>query len=152
MSTLSPVEATAAITAHHAELHAGLRDRVAALEADARRSPSVAAGRTAVVGYLDTEILPHARAEEDTLYRAGDAGPAAPLVDAMRAEHRDLAARVERLRSVADPIEAVAGAAAILALFESHLAKENDRLIPALLAQPGVSLGELLSGMHELVG
>jgi hypothetical protein len=104
------------------------------------------------VAYLDTEIVPHAAAEERTLYPAADAGPAALLVDAMRAEHRDLMGRVTQLRSAPDPIAAVAGASAIAALFASHLAKENDRLIPALLAMPDVSLGDLLAGMHELVG
>lgn len=43
-------------------------------------------------------------------------------------------------------------ASAVLALFESHLSKENDLLLPALLMDPNVDLGELLAGMHELVG
>jgi hypothetical protein len=33
---------------------------------------------------------------------------------------------------------------AILALFESHLSKENDLLIPVLVADPNVALGALL--------
>ena len=40
----------------------------------------------------------------------------------------------------------------MLALFESHLAKENDYLVPALVADPDVELGVLLEGMHALVG
>jgi hypothetical protein len=56
------------------------------------------------------------------------------------------------LRGTADALDAVTGASAILALFESHLSKENDLLIPALVANPDVSLADLLSGMHELVG
>jgi hypothetical protein len=59
---------------------------------------------------------------------------------------------VEDLRGAADPIAAVSDASAIAALFLSHLGKENDRLIPALLAMPDVSLVDLLAGMHELVG
>jgi hypothetical protein len=30
--------------------------------------------------------------------------------------------------------------------------KENDLLIPALVADPSVALGALLGGMHELLG
>jgi hypothetical protein len=40
----------------------------------------------------------------------------------------------------------------VLALFEAHLWKENELLVPALVADPSVDLGRLLSGMHELVG
>ncbi len=152
MPAPSPLEAAAAIKTHHAELHEGLRERVADL-LDAARHDCPCEGRgEAVVAFLDREILPHAAAEERTLYRAADRGTSALLVEAMRAEHRDLTGRVGELRSAPDSISAVSEASAILALFESHLAKENDRLIPALLSLPDVSLGELLEGMHELVG
>ena len=153
MPTPSPDDdAAAAIKTHHAELHAGLRERVIALHAAARENAPHQDARDAIVAFLETEILPHATAEEETLYRAGDVGRSALLVEAMRAEHRDLVVRVGELRRAADPIAAVAAASAILAHFESHLAKENDRLIPVLLADPQVSLGELLAGMRELVG
>lgn len=146
------LEAADAIRTHHTQLAGGLVERVAALHGAARQGVRFQGARDQVVSYLDEEIVPHALAEERTLYAAADTGPAAMLVDAMRAEHRDLLARLERLRTAADPISAVAGAAAIEALFLSHLAKENDRIVPALLAMPEVSLGELLAGMHELVG
>lgn len=32
------------------------------------------------------------------------------------------------------------------------MGKENELLIPALVADPDVSLGKLLVGMHELLG
>lgn len=152
MPTISPTDAVAAIKSHHAELHAGIRDRVAALSADVREGKAFGPAHSAVVAYLDTEIVPHAQAEEQTLYRAADSGPAAMLVDAMRGEHRDMIGRLEQLRGATDPVDAATGASAILALFESHLGKENDRLLPVLVGQPGVSLGDLLEGMHELVG
>ena len=152
MPTPAPLEAAAAIRAHHVELAGGLLDRVAALRATAREGAPFEAPRNRVVAYLDAEIVPHAAAEERTLYPAADAGPAALLVDAMRAEHRDLLGRVAELRDAPDAIAAVSDASAIAALFASHLGKENDRLIPALLAMPEVSLGDLLAGMHELVG
>ncbi len=152
MPTFTDHDAAAAIRAHHAELADGLLDRVTALRIAARRAVPYEPARDQVVAYLDAEIVPHAGAEERTLYPAADAGPAALLVEAMRAEHRDLLGRLDRLRGASDPIAAVSEASAIQALFASHLAKENDRLIPALLAMPDVALGDLLAGMHELLG
>ncbi len=152
MPIATPLEAAAAIRAHHEQLAAGLVERVEAVRAAARQGGSHAEARDRAVAYLDTEIVPHAKAEEKTLYRAADSGPAAMLVDAMRGEHVDLLGRVEDLRGAGDPVAAVSHASAIEALFMSHLGKENDRLLPALLAMPGVSLGDLLEGMHELVG
>jgi uncharacterized protein (DUF2249 family) len=38
------------------------------------------------------------------------------------------------------------------AVFDSHLTKENDLVVPLLAATPGVSLHELLGGMHQLLG
>jgi iron-sulfur cluster repair protein YtfE (RIC family) len=106
----------------------------------------------AVLDYLQNELLPHAAAEEKALYPAGDAGLTTLLVRSMRDEHENLIAHVEAFRDASDAIQAVALSSAILALFDSHLHKENDLLIPALQADPTVSLTELLGGMHELLG
>jgi hypothetical protein len=70
----------------------------------------------------------------------------------MRDEHRNLIARVEELGTADDAVSAATLAAAIRALFESHLYKENELLVPALVADPSVSISELLAGMHELIG
>lgn len=152
MSNLPDEEAAAAIRAHHVELNADLRARVATLGDAVRSRTDHARAQDAVVAYLDGELLPHAAAEEVALYPAGDTGTTAMLVRAMRDEHRNLVGRVGELRGTADPLDAALGSAAILALFESHLSKENDLLIPALVANPDVALGDLLHGMHELVG
>jgi hypothetical protein len=154
-TTMSGPEAASAIRAHHAELHDTLRTRVTAL-VDAVRGgdgrEAVTAAKAGVLAFLDGELLPHASAEERTLYRAADDGGSALLVEAMRGEHRDLVARVEALRDVAEALGAATAASAILALFASHLRKENELILPALLARPDVSLADLLDGMHELVG
>ena len=152
MANQSDVQAEAAIRAHHRELHDELRVRVLGLEEEVRGSRAYDDTRDAVLTYLDGELLPHAAAEEVALYPAGDTGASELLVRAMREEHRNLIAQVEGLRTARDGIAAVTKASAILALFESHLAKDNDLLVPALLADPGVSLAALLGGMHELVG
>lgn len=152
MPTVTDQDAAAAIRAHHIELADGLLDRVTSLGAAAREAAPYGEPRDRLVAYLDAEVVPHAAAEERTIYRAADVDGLALLVEAMRAEHRDLIGRVDALRGAADPIAAVSEASAIHALFASHVAKENDRLIPALLATPEVSLGDLLAGMHELLG
>jgi hypothetical protein len=150
--TLTDAEAAVAIREHHVELQAALRERVVALQDAVRDGHSHERLQRAVLAFLDTELLPHAAAEERSIYPAGDRGLTALLVKAMLEEHRNLIAHVASLRKSTDAIEAVGIASAILALFESHLSKENDLLLPALVADPGVSLGALLGGMHEILG
>jgi iron-sulfur cluster repair protein YtfE (RIC family) len=129
-----------------------LRTRVDALIEAARGGAPHAAAQQHVLAYLEGELLPHAAAEEGALYPAADTGLAALLVRSMRDEHRNLIAHVEELGRAGDGVSAATLAAAIRALFESHLHKENDLLVPALVADAGVSISELLAGMHELIG
>jgi iron-sulfur cluster repair protein YtfE (RIC family) len=150
--TTTNQHAADAIREHHAELAATLRERVTALMVVAQAQQPHADAHQAVVQFLDTELLPHAHAEEQALYPAGDTGPTAMLVRSMRDEHVNLVAHVDSLRTEADAVAAACAASAILALFESHLHKENDLLIPALVADPSISLADLLGGMHELLG
>ncbi len=152
MATLSDAESAAAIRSHHAELQASLGKRVAALTEAVRAGHKPEPARLAVLEFLDVELLPHAAAEERSIYPAGARGGTAMLVRAMVEEHRNLVAHVDVLRTPTEPIEAVGTAREIQALFESHLSKENDLLLPALVADPSVSLGELLAGMHEILG
>jgi iron-sulfur cluster repair protein YtfE (RIC family) len=149
---MTDAQAAEAIRAHHAELETNLRRQVAALtEAVQARQPHANA-QHATLDFLERELLPHAAAEEQALYPAGDTGPTALLVRGMRDEHANLIGHVRALRDASDAVESVARSSAILALFESHLHKENDLLIPALVDDPTVTLAELLGGMHELLG
>jgi len=151
-STSADAAAVEAVKSHHAELAGGLTARVAALTDAARTGRDVAAAQRELTAWCDAELLPHARAEEAALYPAGHALPQARLlVDAMVAEHRVLADLVDRLRSAA-AIEAVAAAASLQMLFDTHLVKENDQLLPLLAESPDVSLADLLAGMHEALG
>ncbi|HEX6139620.1 MAG TPA: hemerythrin domain-containing protein [Candidatus Limnocylindria bacterium] len=152
MITTPNAEAADAIRAHHAELSDGLRRRVAALDEAVAQRQEHAPAQAEVLAFLDGELLPHAAAEEKALYPAGEVGPTALLVRSMIGEHRNLLAHVDALRAAGEPIAAVGLSNAIRALFESHLVKENDLLIPALAADPQISLAELLGGMHELLG
>ena len=150
--TMTDAQAAEAIRAHHAGMATRLRRRVAALGAAVQTRQSHFEQQRAVLEYLQNELLPHAMAEEQALYPAGDTGLTALLVHAMRDEHRNLIAHVEAFGNATDAIQAMGLGSAILALFESHLAKENDLLIPTLVTDPNVSLVELLGGMHELLG
>ena len=45
-----------------------------------------------------------------------------------------------------------AAAYALRVVFDSHLAKENDLVLPVVAADPLTSLAGILHGMHELLG
>jgi uncharacterized protein (DUF2249 family) len=165
--------AVGVIARHHAELAAGLGLRVETLlaAADAGSSPSgdgtgagtedgvedaagagAAEARGDLVAFCLRDLVPHALAEETTLYAAAAAAPELRLlVAAMIDEHRNIVTLVDALSSDLSPVRAAAAGRALLTLFEVHLLKENDLLVPRLAADPGVSLEVLLAAMHEKV-
>lgn len=102
--------------------------------------------------FLVDEVLPHARAEERTLYRAARRDPAASLlVQALIGEHQVLASMADRLGEPAQPLDAAAQAAAISALFASHVAREESLLLPAL-ERSGADLPAMISREPRLAG
>jgi uncharacterized protein (DUF2249 family) len=139
------------IRAHHSQLAADLRDRTAALLADARLGDCGTA-RLALHDWYRAELIPHAVAEEQTLYRAaGELDATRLLVQGMLAEHRALISLIADLALAREPFETALAAASAEALFGVHLDKENELLLPAL-DRAGVGLGELLDGLHEIIG
>ncbi|GAA2281064.1 hypothetical protein GCM10010415_57270 [Streptomyces atrovirens] len=160
MSTLTlasdPKDAAAveAVEAHHAQLAGELAGRVAMLVAAADRDPAAADEvRAGLVAFCDRDLLPHAVAEEGTLYTAArDLPEARLLIDGMLAEHRRLTALVDALREADSAVRAAADGRALQVLFEEHLGKENDLVLPLLAGAPDISLADLLGGMRELLG
>ncbi len=147
--------AVQAVIGHHAQLAAGLTERVEALvrrvETDQLRTAQTA--REDLLAFLRREVLPHARAEEQALYPPAAAHPDGRLlVEGMLAEHAALTALVEELAAASSPVRAATAARALAALFAVHLAKENDLVLPLLVTTPGVSVAGVLSGMHDLLG
>jgi uncharacterized protein (DUF2249 family) len=142
--------AVEAVEQHHAVLAGALSTQVERLlDAGEAWHPV----RDGLVAWCRSDLLPHAQAEEKTLYpAAANVDVARLLVDAMLAEHAVLSALVEDLAEAAVGIRAAAAAAALRTLFETHLAKENDHLLPLLAQAPDVDLAGLLGGMHELLG
>ena len=151
-SSHADAEAAEKVEQHHAEM-AG---RLALLTSDvvrAARTDRAGAARQELLTWLRDDLVPHATAEEQTLYpAAAQMAEARLLVEVMLAEHVLIHRLVADLEAATDPIEAAAVARALETLFGSHLAKENDQLIPTLVASPDYSVAEMLTGMHELLG
>jgi uncharacterized protein (DUF2249 family) len=103
--------------------------------------------------WVGGDPLPHAVAEEKAMYPAAHGTERGRLlVDGMLAEHVSIGALVDEVAQAPTPVRAAAAARALRALFESHLAKENELVLPLLAADPAVSVAALLGGMHELLG
>ncbi|NLT54087.1 MAG: DUF2249 domain-containing protein [Actinomycetales bacterium] len=153
-STPEDAAAVTAIRAHHAELAEQLTFRIALLlDAVNTSGPIAAEARSRVVSFCEEELLPHAAAEEETLYATAAADPRATLlIDAMRDEHVRLGAQVTAIRDAETMTAAVSEARGLQVLFDAHVAKENDLVVPLLATSPDVSLTEALDGMHELTG
>ncbi len=154
-SSEADARAAGAVEEHHAQMAGALALKVEALSVAARaRSQSDADGvRADMVAWCRSELVPHALAEETTMYAAaGRMVEARLLVEAMLAEHQFIIGIVEELATATDMVGAAALARALRALFEVHLAKENEQILPLLVASPTVSVADLLGGMHELLG
>ena len=86
-----------AMLAHHEALADGVARRVVAVRVAAERHDRFEAAAAELVAYLGTEVLPHAMAEEHTLYQAAAAKKdLADTVAGMVDEHRKLITLVER--------------------------------------------------------
>lgn len=145
-------EIARAIREHHAKLASDLQAHADLLTSDAASGRDHHGSAAAVLSILELQILPHAAAEERVLYPAASAHPGLrTLVEAMIGEHRYLQSAIAALRSVTDRTEAATRAEAISTVFRLHADKENDFVLPVLAADPSISLGELLAGMHELL-
>ena len=141
--------AAAAVERHHAQMSRTLAGAVWSLTGATRTGRLQAAeGRRAeLVAWCRGELVPHALAEESTMYAAAGAlAEGRLLVEAMLAEHRAITGLVDQLAATTEPVSAAALGRALQALFEVHLAKENDQVLPLLLATPGVSVAALLGG------
>src|SRR5690606_1154217 len=149
-------DAAAAVVRHHAQLAADLERRIAAVLDAAERGLSEEEAQRArhdLLAWLHHELMPHAQAEEQTLYPAAAADPAATaLVTGMTKEHVAIGALVGEVERASSPVRAAAAARALGALFAVHLEKENELILPMLVDRPDVSVAKLLAGMHELLG
>ncbi|HET7304667.1 MAG TPA: DUF2249 domain-containing protein [Segeticoccus sp.] len=148
--------AVEAVRQHHAELAASLATHTQALvtaATDPHGAPSADVARRAFVAFCERELVPHALAEEKAMYPLAHRDERARLlIEAMLAEHGVLTDLVRAVSDAPTPVHAAGYATALRVLFDSHLGKENDQILPLLAADPSVSLQEVLGGMHELLG
>jgi hypothetical protein len=142
-------QAVAKIKAHHAALRRELRERCDALLAAAAQGREAREAQTDLLSYLKEEIVPHAEAEEATIYRRGLSLPElVPLIHAMIAEHERLRALTASLETAQPPVSAAALGLAITEMFAVHADKETGRLLARLVGEGGVSVHQLLGDMH----
>ncbi|KRE61231.1 DUF2249 domain-containing protein [Nostocoides sp. Soil756] len=150
-SSSADAEAVDAVTNHHALMSGELALLVADLLNASGGDPTAARDR--LVAWARESLVPHAMAEEKSLYpAAGGLAEGRLLVEAMLAEHVAIVAMVDEVEKAATPVGAAASGRALQALFAVHLDKENDQLLPLLAASPDHSVADLLAGMHELLG
>jgi len=149
--TITGTEAYEAMLGHHRVLGEQLSARVSAVSAAAAAGQPHDAAVAGLIAYLAGEILPHAVAEEATIYPAAAAlDGLAGTVSEMTAEHKVLSEAAGRLAEADGAADATAARAEEIArLFAGHVAKENDVLLPALLASEGTDLPALLAEMHR---
>ena len=154
-SSEADAHAAEAVRQHHAALAGALSLRAEALLTAASQRDAFAAeqARLDLVDWCERELLPHAQAEEQAMYPAAQGTVEGRLlVEAMLGEHEVLSRLLSQVTESADPMRAAASAAALRAVFDSHLTKENDLVLPLLARTPDVSLHDLLGGMHQLLG
>lgn len=146
-------EAYEAMLAHHQKLGEDVAERADAVSAAVATGEPYGAPLASLVAYLADEVLPHAWAEEKTIYRAATAhANMAGVVGEMTADHVTLAAIGTRLAAPAGAAAAADNAQRIADLFVAHAARENDVLLPALLAEESVDLAALMGQMHDRAG
>lgn len=151
-NTVRTARARERLVARHAEMRAVLDHWAGVLSAAADGGIPVRPVRNLLRAFLVDEVLPHARAEERTLYRAVRRDPdIGLLVQALISEHQLLASMAGRLAEPARPADAAAQADAISALFASHVAKEDSLLLPAL-ERSGADLSAVIGREPRLAG
>ncbi len=151
-SSAQDAEAVEAVKQHHAEM-AGTLAALAGRLLTAADADAASRAREALVTWARSDLVPHAEAEESALYPLAHADTRGRLlVEAMIAEHRLLTSLLQQLAAASDQVSAAATAQALSVLFESHLAKENDQILPLLAKRSDVALMDVLGGLHELLG
>jgi hypothetical protein len=147
-----PVQANREVAArmrqHHAAMVTVVRERVAALE-QAVGGPQWPAARDDAAAYVRSEIVPHARAEERTIYaEAARHRALAPLIRAMTLEHGAILERLKAIEQEDSGVEALRAGAGLEALFSAHAGIENDVILVELERDPGTDLADVLGRMH----
>lgn len=147
---MTKTEAYESMLRHHALLGEEVASRAAAVKRAVDDGIPYHPAVAELVAYSGDEVLPHALAEERTIYVVAAArSELADTVGEMIVEHRRLACALEDLAAVGSGDLAAAKAADIAALFATHVARENEVLLPPLVDDDEVDLVQLLVQMQR---
>lgn len=146
--------AAAAVVRHHEHMATTLRLKVDAVMSAATDPGGEWTGaRDDLAAWSRSELVPHALAEEQTLYAAArDRSEGRLLIEGMTGEHQVILGLVEKIGSAPTAVQAAVNAHTLNVVFDNHLAKENTLVLPLLVSADDVSVEALLGGLHELVG
>jgi Hemerythrin HHE cation binding domain len=143
-----------AVERHHAHMLKQLNGLVALLMEAVEAGDTEAEGtaQATLLDWCDSELIPHALAEEGPLYSGPrDTPEGRLLVEGMLSEHRVIVDLVEELRT-SSGLSAVVAGAAIQRMFAMHLDKENRLLMPFIADSSELSLADAVKGLHQLTG
>ena len=136
-----------AMRAHHASMS---REVNRLTEAVWSAPADWGSARDQLVHYLTTEVLPHARAEEVTVYTAGrQFKTLVGLVWSMVYEHEVIGTLTDQLAQATEWRGAADLASKLAQLFLVHAEKEDRFIIAELEPSGDVDLGAVLGDMHK---
>lgn len=145
--------AVEAVKAHHAEMAGELAHLVEKVVIAVASGEDPSPLRADLVTWCRHDLVPHALAEEKSMYPAAHAlTEGRLLVTSMLGEHTVITDLVSQVDSPIDDVRAAAAATALRVMFDSHLRKENELILPLLAGNPDVSVAALLGDMRELLG
>ncbi len=108
--------------------------------------------RNEVGAYLTDDILPHAAAEEATIYRVGSETESLKgLIESMLFEHGIIRETRDRLLAAPKWEEALVLGTEAARLFDVHAEKENRFIIAVLEPRNDIDLASVLGDMHHLL-
>lgn len=127
--------------------HAAMVDQLDRLTTDLLAATGdAAAAKEPLIQWVHKVLLPHAAEEESTTYTAAAGLPeGAALIDALTREHATITQLASEFHGSDDLVLAAGYARSLFHVFQAHQAKENDIVIPMLLAAPGVSLSAVMA-------
>ncbi len=151
-SSESESSAVTRLTNQQTERVGALAVRVAALSKAVENSdgPLATTARAELVIWAHTDLLPHLSARETTLYPAARRTERARmLVETQLAAAGRILQLVAGVEEAPNPVQALARASAIEALFTALAAADQEHILPLLAQEPGVALAELAPELQQ---
>jgi hypothetical protein len=137
------------LRAHHAIMIGDLHRLTAELFAAASTGDDSSAAKHELVQWITGVLIPHAEEEEATTYAAcGELSQGRLLIESMLAEHVLIRQTAAGMSEAKDPLVAATYGRVLFDIFDSHQRKENDIVLPLLVASADVSLAEVMAGAH----